>query len=75
LFRTFRGVRLMALPEGEINSLIASLDSLRVAVTAGDVAASTATVHRLEGALVALHAVQGGDLGDLISRLQVSDPS
>jgi len=45
------------------------LRGLLATVNAGDVAASTTYRHRLEGAVVALEMVAGGEVDEIVERL------
>jgi hypothetical protein len=53
----------------EIEAARASLAVILDQVRSGRLDASAATSHRLEGALVALEGVAGGDLSDSVDRL------
>lgn len=65
-----------ALSRAEVASLAESVEALLAAIDAGELAASAATRHRVEGAAVALAAVQGRR-SDLLADLTGpdSDPS
>lgn len=54
------------LARSQINALAESIRSILAMIDTGSMTASTATVYRLQGALVALDAVLGGDPANLL---------
>jgi hypothetical protein len=66
---------LSPLPRASIAELADDLAALLARIAAGELVASATTIARMEGALVALRAVAGGPVEDLLAGLLGEDGS